>query len=221
MAIPPNTPPHQPPSVPGRLREQTQDAILQAAEEIIGQEGVALARTDAIAAQAGVSVGTLYKHFGDREGLIGALIESRQSELLDQFRTLVAAPGETFVGDLHRFFAVFEHAGKRHGRLFAATMNDEVGARTWHCKRDEIFAELMAIIDVLLHRGQEEGVIAPRGDRMHVLAALSLGRMMLFHTCLGGFAPDRHEIVDFFLHGAATRVHGQGTFHGQDTKARL
>ena len=53
-----------------RLREQTQQAILDAASRILADEGVALARIDAIAAEAGVSGGTLYNYYGDREGLV-------------------------------------------------------------------------------------------------------------------------------------------------------
>ena len=60
-----------------RLKGETQRAILEAAEEAFGQSGLNGARMDDIAARAGVSVGTLYNHFSDRDALLKALIVQR------------------------------------------------------------------------------------------------------------------------------------------------
>lgn len=64
-----------------RLRELTADAILEAAEHVFAELGPS-AGMDAIAAQAGVAVGTLYNHFGDRDTLIDALFEARLAALV-------------------------------------------------------------------------------------------------------------------------------------------
>ena len=55
--------------------EKTRAAILQAALEEFAHEGVAGARTDEIARNAGVNKALLYYYFKDKEGLYGAVLE--------------------------------------------------------------------------------------------------------------------------------------------------
>ena len=55
--------------------EQTRAAILQAAMREFAQEGVAGARTDAIARAARVNKALLYYYFKDKEALYGAVVE--------------------------------------------------------------------------------------------------------------------------------------------------
>src|SRR5579862_9223895 len=65
-----------------RIRETTVQAILGAAEEVFADAGLHAAHMDSIAAKAGVSVGTLYNHFEDREALLAGLLSARRAELL-------------------------------------------------------------------------------------------------------------------------------------------
>lgn len=61
----------------GRLEQarRNRDAILQAAERQLAERGYAGATVAAIAADAGVSVETVYKAFGGKAGLVRALYE--------------------------------------------------------------------------------------------------------------------------------------------------
>ncbi|MBT2532918.1 TetR/AcrR family transcriptional regulator [Arthrobacter sp. ISL-48] len=61
----------------GRLEQarQNRDAILRAAERQLGERGYASATVAAIAAEAGVSVETVYKAFGGKAGVVRALYE--------------------------------------------------------------------------------------------------------------------------------------------------
>ena len=65
-----------------RQREQTSAAILDAAEELFADKGLANAHMNDIASRVGVAVGTLYNHFKDRDALLAALLENRRAELL-------------------------------------------------------------------------------------------------------------------------------------------
>jgi AcrR family transcriptional regulator len=56
--------------------ERNRKRILAAAAELFAADGLE-ASLEGIAAQAGVGVGTVYRRFGDREGLIDALFEER------------------------------------------------------------------------------------------------------------------------------------------------
>jgi AcrR family transcriptional regulator len=54
---------------------RTVDALLDATETVLRAEGYPTASTNRIARAAGLSVGSLYQYFGDKDGLIGAAIE--------------------------------------------------------------------------------------------------------------------------------------------------
>jgi AcrR family transcriptional regulator len=57
--------------------------ILAAAARLIEERGVEHVSMDAIAAQAGVGKGTLFRRFGDRSGLVMALLDERTREFQD------------------------------------------------------------------------------------------------------------------------------------------
>lgn len=53
-----------------RRGQATVDAICEAAAQILSRHGLAAMTTNAVAARAGVSIGTLYQYFADREALL-------------------------------------------------------------------------------------------------------------------------------------------------------
>ena len=55
-------------------------AVLDAANELIGQCGVHSLTMDALAAEAGVGKGTIFRRFGSREGLMASLLDHAESE---------------------------------------------------------------------------------------------------------------------------------------------
>src|SRR2546421_408169 len=57
--------------------------ILTAAAQLIGERGVEQVSMDAIAAEAGVGKGTLFRRFGARSGLVMALLDERTREFQD------------------------------------------------------------------------------------------------------------------------------------------
>ncbi len=66
----------------------TVEAILEATTQILAREGVGALSTNAIAARAGISVGSLYQYFADKEAVLTALLE-RHAERV-QSRMLAA-----------------------------------------------------------------------------------------------------------------------------------
>ncbi|WP_321878783.1 TetR/AcrR family transcriptional regulator [Paraburkholderia bannensis] len=65
-----------------RRSSATVDAILEAAARILEHSGFAHYTTNAIAERAGVSVGSLYQYFPNRDALTAALIERESAPLL-------------------------------------------------------------------------------------------------------------------------------------------
>ena len=58
-----------------RVQERTRRQVLDAAREFVEQHGVEQLSMRRLAEEAGVSVRTLYNHFGDKDGLLTALIQ--------------------------------------------------------------------------------------------------------------------------------------------------
>ena len=62
--------------------EQTRSRILDAAESLFFSDGIAVTGVDRVAEVAGVSVVTLYKHMGSKDGLLAEVLRRR----LDRWR---------------------------------------------------------------------------------------------------------------------------------------
>jgi len=58
--------------------------ILDAAERLFAERGVDGVTTDAVAAEAGVGKGTVFRRFGDKAGLAAALLDERERALQEQ-----------------------------------------------------------------------------------------------------------------------------------------
>ncbi len=61
-------------------------AILAAATSLFGREGVPAVSVQDIAQAAGVSKAAIFRHFGDRSGLIREILEPRAAQLRDAVR---------------------------------------------------------------------------------------------------------------------------------------
>jgi TetR/AcrR family transcriptional regulator len=90
------TPTRKPSRAGSRGRpEESRQAILKAALAEFSSQGIAGARTDAIAESAGVNKALLYYYFEDKEGLYRACMEYVFSGLMERVRPVLAAPGNS------------------------------------------------------------------------------------------------------------------------------
>ncbi len=86
--------PISPRKAPRQARAQaTHDAILEAAAQIISAGGLAAFNTNAVADRAGVSIGSLYQYFGNKDSLMVALIHRQQQRQLASVAKAVASVG--------------------------------------------------------------------------------------------------------------------------------
>jgi AcrR family transcriptional regulator len=116
-----------PRKVPQQQRARaTCDAILEAAAHIIGRQGLAGFNTNAVAERAGVSIGSLYQYFANKDALMVALIERQQEYQLATLHAAAASIGsgaslEAVVRELVR--AAMQH--HRDDALFASAIDHE------------------------------------------------------------------------------------------------
>ncbi|HEY5948130.1 MAG TPA: TetR/AcrR family transcriptional regulator [Kofleriaceae bacterium] len=72
----------------------TVDAILISVERILEQDGPTALTTNRIADVAGVSIGTLYQYFPNKEALVGALQDKYAEDTLSRVRDVLAGAEE-------------------------------------------------------------------------------------------------------------------------------
>jgi AcrR family transcriptional regulator len=65
----------------------TVEAILEATTHILTEEGYEKANTNRIAERAGISIGSLYQYFPNKESLMAALIEQHSKEMAELVET--------------------------------------------------------------------------------------------------------------------------------------
>src|SRR5712671_6462347 len=105
-----------------RLREETGKAILQAAEQAIGELGFAAARIEDVSSRAGVSVGTVYNHFEDRD----ALVARRREELAERMdEALRRSAADGFAGQLEAFVRALLLHFEAHRAFLSALLEGE------------------------------------------------------------------------------------------------
>jgi AcrR family transcriptional regulator len=69
----------------------TVDSIIEAAAQLLAAGGLAAYTTNGVAARAGVSIGTLYQYFPNKDALMVALIDREQARRVAGVRAVAAA----------------------------------------------------------------------------------------------------------------------------------
>jgi AcrR family transcriptional regulator len=80
----------------------TVDALLEATARILVREGFEAASTNRIAAEAGVSIGSLYQYFPTKEALVASVIERHKQDMLTMLRAAVARVADKPVAEAMR-----------------------------------------------------------------------------------------------------------------------
>lgn len=80
----------------------TFDALVEATARILVRDGFDRASTNHIAREAGVSIGSLYQYFPNKEALVVAVIEQHKREMMEVLRRTLAAVSELPIEDAMR-----------------------------------------------------------------------------------------------------------------------
>ncbi|QTG81555.1 TetR/AcrR family transcriptional regulator [Arthrobacter crystallopoietes] len=73
------------------MAEDTRTRIIDAAETLFFQEGIAVTGVDRVAATAGVAIVTLYKHFGSKDNLLREVLSRRLENWTRHWDEAIAA----------------------------------------------------------------------------------------------------------------------------------
>ncbi len=188
-----------------RRKESRPAELLDAALDLFVERGYAATRLDDIASRAGVSKGTLYLYFANKEELFKALVRENIVRLLDRFRAEIddsVAPASELVGTFLRVWWR-EFGGTRLSGLAKLVMSEagnfpEV-ARFFH---DEVIRPNHELFGSILERGIAAGEFRPIdvGTATHLWISPLVMKAMWTHSfdmCgLTGAAVEPERMLD-------------------------
>ena len=73
-----------------RQRQEREELILRAAEEVLLEKGYHSTSIDEIAARVGIAKGTVYLHFASKEALVFALLMRGMQKLIQEINVIIA-----------------------------------------------------------------------------------------------------------------------------------
>lgn len=205
----------------GARSRETRTAILAAASEIFAKKGLAGARTDSIAAAAGINKAMLYYYFKSKEGLYEAVVEDQFAEFNNQAIQVLSAPGSARAALLSYVNLHFDFISERHQS--ASLFQQMAMNRQAFLKR--------LIRKYFAARGQALGDVIARGVRNREFrkvdpfqTSISIIALIVFYfssapvlNVLGhaeaysprNLAHRKREVLDFIRHGLFTDPHNK------------
>lgn len=153
-----------------RRAEDRPREICAAALEVFAEKGFAAARLDEIAKRAGVSKGTLYLYFKDKEQLFRAVVRDAVVPNVERLRAALIQTGLPF-GDLVRMFlANFVEVANRvpvgavAKMVISESRNFPELAKVWH---DEVVSKALGSMTALIEMAQARGEVRSGDARLH------------------------------------------------------
>lgn len=195
-----------------RRKEARPQELLAAALDQFVARGYAAARLEDVARQAGVSKGTLYLYFANKEELFKAVVRENMLPVLGEAAQII----DRYEGSSADLFREIMHGWwQRVGAtqlsgisklMIAESGNFPALAKFYH---DEVIAPGKALIMRMLEHGVTRGEFRPHDARRtaEVVVAPMLMLMLWkhsFHSCQAEvFAPDDYldNFIDLCLHG--------------------
>jgi TetR/AcrR family transcriptional regulator len=146
--------------------------ILKAAERIYAECGLAGARTDAIAAAAGVNKALLYYYFKSKEGLYQAIVGSQLQQFQQQAREVLSAKGAAGPILLRYVSYHFDFIGTHpnYPRIFQRMMMEGDPALELMIREHSV--PLKKQLVALLERGMRSGEFR-RLDKGHTIVSIA------------------------------------------------
>lgn len=188
-------------ATPPRWRRRSEDRpreICAAALEVFAEKGFAAAKLDEIAKRAGVSKGTLYLYFKDKEQLFRSVVRDSIAPEVEAITSAVAALDMPFNKLIPAFFArVAENFGRVPVGAVAKMVIGESRnfpeiARVWH---DEVATKVLGATAAMVAKAQERGEVRPGDPRLY--AFILIGPMIIGALWTATLVPVGGQPLDF------------------------
>ena len=188
---------------PAHLRSARSDAvanreaILEAARQLFAEKGLA-AEIREIAERAGVGVGSLYRHFESRDGLIRTVMQAAAEDLVQRLRVAATERDPTVAlrEMIHAAAGLFERFGVLTEIMLRGQTNELPDHKT------EAFPDPTDLTASVLQRGIEDGSFRSDLDVPVAIAALLStfeSGMLLALASRRTYSGAADAVADFFL----------------------
>ena len=157
------------------------DLVLDASERVFGARGYHASRMEEVAAEAGVSLSTVYDIFPSKRELFDALHENRGRQFLAQLEPALRADDPPLVC-LRRAVEAFVAYLVAHRDYLRVDLRE---GRSWAIGDVQSSRAFQAGIELwtrLVKRGVEEGVFCPEDPRLMATTAFAIMQVQL--ACL-------------------------------------
>ena len=158
-----------------RRAEDRPREICAAALAVFAEKGFAAAKLDEIARRAGVSKGTLYLYFKDKEELFQAVVRDNVSPNIDHLRDAIVASDLPFAQIAPMFLARIGMVaatmplGSVVKMVIAESGNFPELARVWH---EQVVSKALAVLVGLIEKAQARGEVRPGDPRFHAFTLM-------------------------------------------------
>lgn len=162
--------------VPRQLRSQAKvEFMLEAAMQLLDETGLDLFTTKAVAAKAGVSIGTLYQYFDDKQALLDALVARELGAMADKVVGAMKGKPPAEAGERIRRIAravVGAYGGR--GRVHRMLMDHALGRLTMR-PLSPMYPRLMALLTSPGVEGPDRAPVPLSEARAFVLTHATAG----------------------------------------------
>lgn len=192
----------------GRTRKsaETRERIMEAASRIMVERGAADFQMSEVSERCGLSKGSLYYYFSDRDELVRAVVDHAVDDLVDEVEGIVAsAPGavESIVG-LARALADSVRPGGPLVLALARGASDAGAGRVEESRLERV----VSILTAQFERAKGEGLMRPEVSSRLCAAAVAGAFLVFEHVApedLGARGEDLvYRIVDLAFCGMGT-----------------
>jgi AcrR family transcriptional regulator len=158
-----------------RRAEDRPREICEAALAVFAEKGFAAARLEEIARRAGVSKGTLYLYFKDKEDLFRAVVRDTVAPNLEAMREGLAQSDLPFADIAKMFLTRFAELGTRlpvgavAKMVIGESRNFPELAKVWH---DQVASKALAMLSGLIAKAQAKGELRPGDPRLHAFSLM-------------------------------------------------
>jgi AcrR family transcriptional regulator len=133
--------------------EETRAALLATARKVFSESGYAEASMDDLTAQAGLTRGALYHHFGDKKGLLAAVVEQIDAEMDARLQAISDTAENAWEGFCNRCQAYLQMALEPEiQRLVLRDARAVLGGASPEAQRHCV-ATMQRLIDQLIAQG--------------------------------------------------------------------
>ena len=158
-----------------RRAEDRPREICAAALEVFAERGFAAAKLEEIAKRAGVSKGTLYLYFKDKEELFRAVVRDTVSPNIDHLRDAMLAADVPFAQIVPMFLARLSSVattmplGSVVKMVIGESGNFPELAQVW---QEQVVSKALGVMVSLIEKAQARGEVRPGDPRFHAFTLM-------------------------------------------------